>query len=202
MVSVDLVDVPDADVRVYSGLTDRGLYSPGRLLIETRYPVGLFRAWSWVDLKQAALVYPKPIPAGPVPVSGATDADGELTSNVAGGDDFYGFRDTVPGDSPRRISWKHYARTGQLMTREYLGTQDHRVWLDWHELSGMDTESRLSRLTDWVLQMRSKSDDFGLRLPDKTIAPGTGPEHEQSVLRALGLFGLNEDDELSNGGGA
>lgn len=194
MVSVDLVDVPDAEVRVYSGLTERGLHSPGRLLIETRYPVGLFRAWSWVDLKQTALVYPKPIPAGPIPVSGVTDADGELTSNIAGADDFYGFRDTVPGDSPRRISWKHYARTRKLITREYKGAQDLRVWLDWAHLPGVDTETRLSRLTDWVLQMRSKSDDFGLRLPRITIPPGSGPDHEQAVLRELALHDVSGAD--------
>ncbi|MEM7366313.1 MAG: DUF58 domain-containing protein, partial [Pseudomonadota bacterium] len=181
MVSTDLVDVADVDVRVYSGMTERGLHSPGRLLIETRYPVGLFRAWSWVDLKQSALVYPRPIPAGPIPVSEATDADGELASHNAGSDDFYGFRDAVPGDSPRRISWKHYARTRQLITREYRGAQDHRIWLDWQALSGVETEARLSRLTDWVLQMRKRPDDYGLRLPGITISAGSGPEHHQTV---------------------
>jgi uncharacterized protein (DUF58 family) len=37
-------------VRLYVRAERRGWLHPGRLLVETYYPLGLLRAWTWVDL--------------------------------------------------------------------------------------------------------------------------------------------------------
>ncbi|MCB1615559.1 MAG: DUF58 domain-containing protein, partial [Pseudomonadales bacterium] len=39
----------------------RGYFSPGRLRIETVYPLGILRSWSYVNLDFRILVYPKPL---------------------------------------------------------------------------------------------------------------------------------------------
>ena len=43
----------------------RGWLEPGRMEIATNYPLGLFRAWSYMHFEQWALVYPRPEPAPP-----------------------------------------------------------------------------------------------------------------------------------------
>ena len=43
---------------------DLGVLRPGRLTLFTRFPVGLFHAWSYVDLDTHCVVYPRPAPAG------------------------------------------------------------------------------------------------------------------------------------------
>ncbi|MEK9871279.1 MAG: DUF58 domain-containing protein, partial [Gammaproteobacteria bacterium] len=50
--------VTDSEVRIKSFVMAkrRGRLNPGRLLIQTFFPLGLFRAWSWVDLDMVALV--------------------------------------------------------------------------------------------------------------------------------------------------
>jgi uncharacterized protein (DUF58 family) len=183
----DLIEDEEVSVRLYVPTVSRGLFNPGRMLLETYYPVGLFRAWSWIALDTECLVYPRPIPAGAVPDSIATDGDGDLLRRE-GVDDFHGFRDFIPGDSLRHVAWKTFARTAQLHTKEFAAFVDRRVWLDWESMQGLDGEDRLSRLCYWVLQLSAGNDEYGLRLPGVEIAPGRGDEHRDSLLKTLALF--------------
>src|SRR5690606_11869525 len=58
-------------------LAHRGRPHPGRLRVETRYPLGLLRSWSLVDLDHRPLAWPKPLPGGDCPASGGDEYDGE-----------------------------------------------------------------------------------------------------------------------------
>ena len=66
-VTVNVVDSDELHTRIYTRAEERGWYNPGRLLVETVYPLGLLRAWTWVDLEIRALVYPKPMASGSLP---------------------------------------------------------------------------------------------------------------------------------------
>ncbi|MEJ2131071.1 MAG: DUF58 domain-containing protein, partial [Gammaproteobacteria bacterium] len=107
-----------------------------------------------------------------------------------GSDDFVGMREYVPGDSPRQINWKSWARGAGLQVKEFGGYADRRVWLDWDSLAGLDGEMRLSRLCGWALDAARQRVDYGLRLPGLSIEPDQGDRHRDEVLRALALFGL------------
>src|SRR5687768_9854498 len=55
-----VVDIPAhgiAEVVLEAPATRRGWLPVGRLLLETRYPLGLFRAWSYVEPDARCLVY-------------------------------------------------------------------------------------------------------------------------------------------------
>ena len=52
----------------------RGWLDLGRVMLETRYPLGLFRAWSYLELEARALVYPRPERAALPPFTGASSA--------------------------------------------------------------------------------------------------------------------------------
>jgi len=49
--------------------THRGRITADRLRIETRYPLGLFRAWSYPQTHVRVTVYPRPVERGPIPVT-------------------------------------------------------------------------------------------------------------------------------------
>ena len=187
MQGADLLEPTSAKVKVYVPATGRGRFNPGRLLVQTYYPVGLFRAWSWVDLDLETVIYPRPIFAGEIPTATSSSDEGE-TFQRNGTDDFYGLREYQSGDAIKHIAWKSYARTDQLQIKEFAAHVDRRVWIDWDNLPGLDREARLSRLTWWVLQVSKTSDDYGLRLPSLQITPSRGPEHKERVLRTLALF--------------
>lgn len=187
MQGVDLIDEREVHVRLYVPTKQRGRFNPGRMLVQTSYPVGLFRAWSWVDLDMSTIVYPRPVFAGDIPQSEATSREGESVKRD-GADDFHGLRDYRDGDPLRHVAWKSYARTETLLTKEFAAFVDRRVWLDWNRFTGMDRENRLSRLCYWVLQVSRGTDDYGLRLPGVEVAPARGAEHRERLLRELALF--------------
>ena len=184
----ELVQETEVRIRSFVYAEKRGRLNPGRIMVQTLYPLGLFRSWSWVDLDMSTIVYPRPIAGGEVPSSETTsDKEGELVLRN-GAEDFYGLREYQPGDSTRHIAWKVYARSETLMTKRYAACADKRVWLDWDYFAGMERERRLSQLCYWVLALHSANDEYGLRLPGVTIEPGRGESHRDRVLRTLALY--------------
>lgn len=192
MADVDLVEDEEVKVRLFAPTTVRGRFNPGRLLIQTYYPLGLFRAWSWVDLDMSVVVFPRPVYAGELPESRSNDDAGEMMKRD-GVDDFHGLRDYRDGDPIRHIAWKSFARTDELQVKEFAAFVDRRIWLDWESLPGLDRESRLSRLCYWVLQVAGTNDEYGLRLPGVEIEPARGPAHRDRVLTELALFEAGAD---------
>lgn len=183
----DLIEVSQQKVVLYVPTSTRGWMNPGRLRIETRYPLGLLQAWSVLDLDINTLVYPKPIKAGLIPPASGGYGHGAL-AGMGGSDDFYGLKPYREGASPRGIAWKHFARGRGLLSKEYAATVDRRIWLDWDYLAGQQRELRLSRLCYWVLQVHQAGDEYGLRLPGVEIQPDKGVCHQEQVLKALALF--------------
>jgi len=166
---------------------ERGSHQISGARITTIYPLGLFRAWRWFPVNVHYLVYPKPHGS-----RSWTEGEGGEFSFEGGprksGDDFYGLRSYVPGDSQRHIHWKVVARGGPLMVKEFGGSGGTGLWFDWSSLDGLDVEARLSQMTMWILRARHENLAYGLRLPGLVRPPGNGPRHEQECLAALALF--------------
>lgn len=171
-------------------LRHRDRVSAPRVRVETRYPLGLLRAWSLVDLDHKCLAWPRPIPDTQCPASGAADEQGEHVA-LGGNEDFEGLRSYVPGDSLRVIHWKSLARERGLNTKVFSEPAEGRQWLEWDRMPGLDPESRLSRLCYWVLELDKTSQPYGLRLPGQELVPGSGPEHRLQALRMLALYGAD-----------
>ncbi|WP_370599749.1 DUF58 domain-containing protein [Pseudomonas nitroreducens] len=167
----------------------RGWLRPGRLRVESRFPLGLLVAWSWLDLDQAGLVYPHPL-ASDLPLESGAAADEEegVRPSGQGVDDFQGLRPYQPGDSRRRLHWKAYSRGQGLLVKDFSALAGRNLWLDFTLLGG-DIEGRLSRLCYWVLQLSLRQRPFGLRLPGVQLPVATGDAHREACLRALALFG-------------
>lgn len=186
-----------AQVAVYFKATERGLCWPGRLLLQSYFPLGLLRCWTHVDLAAQVLVYPAPIAAGELPRDALSNTeDGEI--EIAGSEDFVGFQEYLPGQSLKHVAWKQYARGQQMMLKSYCDYRSHQVWLQWQDLPGLSVEARLSRLCDWVLQVSKTNEEYGLRLPGVEIQPGSGEQHKLAVLKALALFELDVESASAN----
>lgn len=186
---VNLVDRRQCDITLMLPVTRRGLCPFPRFKVESTFPLGLLRAWSWVELDAQALVYPQPIEAM-YPFLEAQQGDHGDRVRSEGSDDFDGLRRYQEGDSLRRIAWKSYARDRQLHSKTFAGYQAQEHWLDWQAYSGMAVESRLGRLCHQVLQRDRLGQRFGLRLPGVELAPSNGDNHRQRCLSALAMYGL------------
>jgi uncharacterized protein (DUF58 family) len=184
-VDVSPEDSPDALLPVPTRA--RGLQPVTRLGIATRYPFGLFRAWSWLHMDCRVVVYPRPATDAPVVLAGEGDSAG-VHDDRGGEEDFAGLRAFRSGDSPRHIAWKAYARDEEPRTKQYAGQVLSSTWLDFDALTDPDTERRLEILTRQILEAESSAAPYGLRLPGSTIQPSLGPAHRDSCLQALALF--------------
>lgn len=168
----------------------RGRLRPGPLWIATRYPLGLFRTWSRLDLDIETVVYPRPI-QGPFAAGTGGDAssgDGEATAG-RGADDFDGLRSYQPGDAMQHVSWKSFSKGQGLQTKVFVGEAGATVVLDWETIREADPERRISRLCGQVLRAAGMDMRYGLRLPGNEIPPDRGEAHKHTCLRALALFG-------------
>lgn len=186
---VNLVDQDAIQVQLHMAVGSRGWYSPGRLLLESTYPLGLLRCWTWVDLDLHALVYPQPR-ASLEPAGLATDTPDGASAPIVGSDDFYGFRAYREGDSMRQIHWKGLAKGQSVQSKQYGAYADRSVWLDWEMFPGLGTEQRLSHLCYWALEFDGRGEEYGLRMPGVVIEPGMGEKHRDLVLKELALYGL------------
>jgi uncharacterized protein (DUF58 family) len=172
--------------------TQRGWLSMPRVTIETVWPLGLVRAWSYTAPALACLVYPRPADAVPPAPTFAGMQGGRLPSD-SGDEDFAGLRRHQPSDPPHHVAWKTVARLGPdaaLQTKQFSGTAAQALWFDWALLpSALDIETRLSILARWVLDAEDAGLSWGLRLPGGEIPQAHGPAHMHAGLKALALHG-------------
>ena len=184
-------DIPAAgsrDVRIAVATRARGRLPCPRLRIETRFPFGLWQAWSYYMPPLAAIVYPVPEHDAPeLPMVAAGDAEQE-TGLAFSGDEFAGVRPYQAGDPLKRVAWRLAARSDELTVKLFEGYAQGEVVLELgavdHALSG---EQKLSRLCRWVLMAEAAQVRYALSLPDARIDFGLGAEHRDRCLSALAM---------------
>lgn len=105
------------------GPFERGVHKVPPLKVETLFPFGIARAWSWLNppgdivvaphpREQAVTIYPRGNPAM------AQAAEQKRQQNNFA-DELGDLRDYQDSDAPSRIDWKRYAATRETMVREH-----------------------------------------------------------------------------------
>lgn len=89
-------------VRLYCKAGARGWMDPGRLLVETYFPLCLLRAWTWVDLGVRALIYPAS-EFTPLPAASTGKRDEGVLIDPRGSDDFTDIRAYSAGDPIKHL---------------------------------------------------------------------------------------------------
>lgn len=177
-------------VRVPLNAAQRGWLNLPRVRLSTRYPLGLFTAWAYLQPEMRCLVYPKPI-ASPLPAASPAH-NGSKLHGEGGQEDFAGFRARQPADSLRHVAWKASARNGgegPLLVKEFAGGAQDELIVDWqHTEPALSEDTRLGLLTGWILAAEAAGNVYGLRLPGLEVAPASGDAHCQRCLEALALF--------------
>jgi uncharacterized protein (DUF58 family) len=194
--ALDVAAGGSATLRLALPSDKRGWLAAPRLTLRTRFPLGLFQAWSHWRPDLRALVYPFPEEgAPPLPSASSSASDG---AGHAGEDDFAGVRPYQPGDPLRRLAWRQIARLdpadgGQLATKHFEGGAREELVLDFAALPArLDLETRLSRMTRWVLDAESRALPYAFRLGAEQFEAAGGVAHQAACLRALALYGSGE----------
>ena len=166
----------------------RGWLKLDRLKLETEFPLGLFYAWSPIQLDAQVMIYPRPIDETSIHFQ-EFDQTSASDKKRVGHDEFAGIREYHKGDSPRHMAWKAIARSGQLYTKLFEADVGSDIVLDFNQFdSRLDTETRLSILCAQIIDAERHQLRYSLKLPGVEQPVGRGDKHQHQCLRHLALF--------------
>ena len=171
---------------------ERGLHPLPAIRVETRFPFGLFCAWTFWRPASHLLAYPRPEPNPPaLPVARPVPGGG-LEQRATATGETEGVRTYQRGDALKLVLWKKAAKTlesgGELVSRDTRVAVHRQLQLDWALCPGLADEQRLQRLTAWVLAAERSAADYALELPGVSIASARGEPHRRRCLEALALW--------------
>ena len=166
----------------------RGRYRPRGIILFSRYPTGLFHAWSWLRFDTDLWVYPQPRSDRRLVEKLIDDGNGRSLSDTTDGDDFAGLREHQPGESLRHISWKAYAQGRGMLTKTFQGHATPALWIDYQDMDADSLEGRLSQMTGLVLAAEQAGRRYGLRLPGIELEQDLGLAHRAQCLRHLAEY--------------
>lgn len=175
------------DVLVFLLAEKRGVCQAPRLRVETVYPLGLIRCWSWVDLDMQALVYPKPM-ASEFFDAYAQEGEQDNHSVKFGQEDFAGLKNYQPGDSLKHAHWSSLAKGQNLMSKQFNANASKDHVLSYDDVFQGDKELALSKLCYQALQFHGNDEAFSLVMPNKTIKLSQGDKHLEQVLTQLAVY--------------
>lgn len=164
----------------------RGWQALPRLRLWSTWPLGMFRAWSWLYPQHTVLVWPRPEASGPPPRLPTADT---RVRRLQHGDDLAALRDYRHGDPQRHIAWKASARHEQLLVKDFEQPASQYEWrLDWQQLAGLDNEMRIARLARWLGEAQALGQACSLHLPGQQVAAGSGPLHYAQCMDLLAML--------------
>lgn len=188
----DLFDDTMQTLTLYVKTQQRGYFRPGRLRLQSHYPLGLLRCWSWLDLDFQTVVYPQPMAYLPLSQALAQAEQGQ-TNTLLNADELYDFRPYQTGDSLRHVHWPSVAKAQTMQSKVYAAHSAPSHDLQWQMVAGLTIEQRLSCLAAWILQLEALGAQWSLSIPGVNLAKGAGELHKAQGLRALALYGLHDE---------
>lgn len=189
----ELLDVPPGGSEVaivYLKADRRGRLTPPSLGVRSQFPMGLVKCWTWLGFDCQAVVFPQPKPSPSALAAESSDSTGRGdTRALPSGDEFFGYRTYRPGDSPRHIAWKQYARERGLYSKAFGDPQVEDESLHWQHFFKGDVEMALSQMTFRALELHRCQRGFALTLPSTKVSFGADDAHLTEALTALALHG-------------
>lgn len=174
----------------FSVVPTRGILQVKDLELSVYDFLGLWQMSVALNEEAELLIYPAAEPQAPPAVAPLHAGENEHGhQRVRGQEDVAGLRPYQEGDAPRQISWKHVARTGKMITREFDAPQGKTMNLTWEATAAAgDHEARVSRLVAWVQTARTENATFSLTLPAPSVGAlgaGHGDLHARKALKLL-----------------
>jgi Uncharacterized conserved protein (some members contain a von Willebrand factor type A (vWA) domain) len=169
----------EVDVAVHFISEKRGLIEVPRLLLQSRFPFGLLRAWRHFRPEEKVLVFPELRGVSLFP-EGAMNSD--MIKNMGL---FRDHRVYQAGDNVRRIDWKASARRQETLVKNYEEPEKPALEFTWDQTEGLDFESRISQLALWVDEAETRGFSYGLSVGKFKEAHRSGKPHWTRCLEIL-----------------
>jgi uncharacterized protein (DUF58 family) len=172
----------------------RGHLTLPRVSINSYFPLGLFRCWTYLDFIQDIVVYPKPLP-GPVNFFSSAE-HGEAASHQLiqdGYDDFATLKTYQTGEPLNHVAWKQLAKGQGMLSKQFSSSVDQALWLKLLPCPAEQLELQISQLCYQLIALAQTQQVYGLQLAALKIEPDCGAEHQAQCLTALALYPQKRD---------
>jgi uncharacterized protein (DUF58 family) len=163
-------------------LPRRGPWRWSFLKISSTHPFGLYFTWKYLPLDLETIVYPELMPLKIVDATGLY-REGDIPQEKSGVHDF---RELIPyeGSEVRKISWKHYARSGEILMKDGYTQSEACVNLFLPE-KFQSKELELSKLASQMVYCHRHNVPFSFQGPGFHWGPDQQGDHLRKCLRIL-----------------
>jgi len=172
----------EGDVAIHFYSEKRGLNSSPRLLLQSRFPFGLLRAWRHFRPQEKILVFPERKGVSLFP-EGAMNSD--IIKNMGL---FRDHRVYQAGDNIRRIDWKASARRQETLVKNFEEPEKPALEFHWDQTEGLDFEARISQLALWIDEAEKRGFSYGLNVGKFKEAHRSGRAHWARCLEILAVL--------------
>lgn len=185
----------------------RGVLRFKALRIGRVEPLGLMKALALHELAETLVVMPRTYPVAPLSLPGSRRLQPggiAFAGRIGDAEEFVSLRDYRAGDTPRRIHWKAWARTGRPVVKEY---QDeffvrHALVLDTFGDGDPDCfEAAVSLAASLVMTPRSNESLLDLMFVEGrayTLTQGRGLGAAPEMLRVLAAISPSRDGAFAS----
>lgn len=180
-----VTSIEDADLHSVGQVIfpKRGIWAFDYLKVVTEMPFGLYQAWIYYPVTLKAYAYPARLKDIPIVQFQNSPLEGESSSLHRGPHDVWNLG-PYQGEESRKISWKHYARSGELVVKEGEELTQSLVQfrIDAHEAN---KEFVLSKIATQMVQCLRTETPFSFEGPNRKFPPGQTEKHLTDCLRDL-----------------
>lgn len=166
----------------------RGTVPLESIKIDSGFPLGFFRRFTFKTVNQEIVVYPNPFPAVFPLLSGSSSGENEGGSRYGElSDEIKELRSYSHSDPLKWIDWKATARKGTAIVRDFYRLAGDTLIINLASKQSGEREKQLSEAAYIIIEGHRKKLSMGLILPHEQIAPGIGEAHKKRLLKAIAL---------------
>lgn len=138
------------DIQTFVSNSKRGYLEIPRVLVQSDYPFAMLRSWKKINLFQRVIVYPLKKGEPLLQNSKFADAVGQIKNKQHEGS-FFQHRNFTPSDSFKRVDWKAYARSRNLLVQQKENPQNGSLEISFLDvLHIINFEDKISQLCLWI----------------------------------------------------
>jgi len=167
-------------------LLQRGIHQWTHLKIQTENPFGFYQVWIFYPLNTTTIVFPALLASAELTLNGL-ELEGHNSSDNKGHEDFLGLAHGSESDA-RKISWKHYARSGDVLVKEGEDLKSSSLDIVYDPPENLELkEHYLSVLATQMVECHLRNIPFSLKKSGFSSHADVGVNHLTTCLRELAV---------------
>ncbi len=171
----------------------RGLIEMPRLLIQSRFPYQMLRAWKYDESLQSVIVYPEKKGVSEIPSDQGLKSENENQFQQQNQGLFRDYREFQRTDSPSRIDWKRSLKHQKHLIKNYENSGEKRILIDWKMTDFLKHfEDRVSQMSLWIDLSYHSKDIYSIKIKDNQTEYMNTPLHYKNCMEKLALLSIEE----------